>query len=126
MIKNKTIALLMCAASLALSGCGTMYSNAKILEQDNANIAFTINKDLSNTVINTHTGERVKPCDVEIKNKARAVDEVIAKCAPEGHDLSGPPVSDAQIVVKKGSICIIIVSGSRGYLLCQPPHNLGF
>lgn len=103
-----------------------MYSNAKILKQDNANVALTINKDLSNTVINTYTGERVLPCFVANKNEKLAIDEVIEKCAPKGHDLSGPPVSEAQIVVMKGSICIIIVIGSRGYKLCQPPEKLGF
>ena len=123
---TKPIALLICSASLLLSGCGTMYSNAKILAQDNANIAVTLNKDLSTTVINTHTGERVEPCSVDIKDGDKALEEAIRKCYPEGHDSKGEILTTSKIIVREGSICATIISGSRLYVLCQPPLNLGF
>ena len=126
MTYTKTLTFLACAASMTLTGCGTLYSNAKILSEDNANIAVTINKDLSNTVINTHTGERVEPCAVDITETKRPLADAIKKCYPEGHDPNGKILSTTNIVVREGSICATIVSGSRLYVLCQPPYNLGF
>lgn len=126
MTHTKKIMVLTCLTSLGLSGCGTMYSNAKILEQVNANIAVTVNKDFSSTVINTHTGDRVEPCVVDIKEGKRSVQAAIEECYPEGHDPHGEVRSMTNITVREGSVCITIVSGSRGYVLCQPPLNLGF
>ena len=123
---TKAITFLIVSSSLALSGCGTMYGNAKILAQDNANVAVTINKDLSTTVINTHTGERVEPCTVDIQQDKRSLQDAINKCYPEGHDPNGKILSSTNITVREGSTCVTIISGSRGYVLCQPPHNLGF
>jgi predicted component of type VI protein secretion system len=126
-MNTKTAILLTFATSIALTGCSHVnYKNAKILSQDDAKVAVTINKDLSNTVINTNTGERIEPCKIDPQEVKLSEEEIIKRCYPDGHDPDGKILSEMKITVREGSKCITIVSASRYYVFCQPPLNLGF
>ena len=113
------------ASAVILNGC-TMYNNAKILSDENANIAVTINKDLSQSLINTHTGERLAPCVADIKEANAPLKELIKRCYPEGHDPNGEIIASGQYTMRKGSYCYTAVLGNSLYVFCQPPLNLGF
>lgn len=101
-------------------------NNAKILSQDEANIAITINKNLSGTVINTHTGERIKPCVADIRQAEASLDELIKQCHPKGHEPNGKILAFGSYTLREGSYCYTGVVGNTLYVYCQPPLNLGF
>jgi len=115
----------MLAAAAMLTGC-TMYSNAKILAEDDAKIAITINKDYSGTLINANTGERITPCIADISKEDSKLNELIRKCYPEGHDPNGKIITSGQFTLREGSFCYTAVVGNSLYVFCQPPLNLGF
>ncbi|MCG7995170.1 MAG: hypothetical protein JAZ19_20185 [Candidatus Thiodiazotropha taylori] len=113
--------------SISVSGCNkAKYSNAKILSQDESKIVLTVNKDLSSTVINANTGERVEPCIEDTSKTDMSKKEIFAKCYPKDFDPDSEVVSKSSVIIQKGSICGTITVGKRLYVVCQPPHNLGF
>jgi hypothetical protein len=125
---TKPILIIACVASLAISGCTQQegHTTLRIISQDEAKVAVTINKDLSNTVINTNTGERIEPCKIDPQQLKQALNEIPESCYPEGYDPNGRILSEVKITVREGSQCITVVSASRYYVFCEPPHNLGF
>ncbi|MCG8039146.1 MAG: hypothetical protein JAZ19_19160 [Candidatus Thiodiazotropha taylori] len=119
--------LTLIAISIITTGCNkAKYSNAKILSEDESKIVLTVNKDLSSTILNANTGERIEPCVTDLSEKEMNREEIIKKCYPEGHNPNGKILSKSTMVVTEGSICATITVGSRLYVICQPPHNLGF
>jgi len=101
-------------------------STAKILSEEDAKIAITINGDLSGTVINTYMGERIQPCVDDIREAQASLDVLIQKCYPEGHDPNGKIIASGSYTLREGSYCHTIVLGSSLYVYCQPPLDLGF
>lgn len=132
---NKTILPLaiVAASTVLLSGCcSTSYKTKEILEEDRSKIVMTINKDLSTTMINANTGERIAPCSVKVDPGAplAKLSDQISKCLPEGHELPGSNdaiLTKGEYLMWKGSYCFAGIDGS-GYLYvyCQPPLDLGF
>ncbi|MES9851900.1 MAG: hypothetical protein ABW170_08720 [Candidatus Thiodiazotropha sp. L084R] len=127
MNKIITTLLVLVLLSLLTSGCNrAKYSNAKILAQDESKIVLTVNKDFSSTVLNANTGERLKPCIEDTSKEDMSEKEIIKKCYPDGHGMNGKILSESSIVVREGSVCATITVGRKLYVICQPPHNLGF
>lgn len=121
------------AAAIVLSGCcSSSYKTKKILEQDQSKIVMTINKDLSTTMINANTGERIAPCETKVPPglPLGELTKAISSCLPKGKKL---PRSDEDILTRgefwlwKGSYCYASIEGSGFlYVYCQPPLDLGF
>jgi len=104
-----------------------MLNTLKILNESDAKILITINKDLSTDVINLQEGTRAKPCnDIDERNELLSAEDKRLKCYPVGHNPYGKILKTTNIEIREGSICATIVSGSRLYVLCQPPYDLGF
>ena len=127
-MKRTAVTIVVLSAILTLlSGCAaTSYRNAKILSQDQAKIAMTLNENLSGTLINTNTGERIEPCIADIRKEKESLESLIKRCYPKGHDPDGEVLASGTFTLRKGSYCYTGVIGNTLYVFCQPPLNLGF
>ena len=103
-----------------------LLGTAKLLAESDAKIILAINKDLSLSVINANTGEKIEPCAQTEDDKRLTKDEQIYKCYPKGHDPYGRIMKEASITLREGSYCYTAVLGNSLYVFCQPPLDLGF
>ena len=113
---------------LLLSGCThTHYKTTKILKQDQAQVAITLNKDFKNTVISTNDGKRIEPTCI-VDEKTRKSEPSIPLCESDFAAKGGEVLyaETYKVVVKKGSVCISIWNGPYRYDFCDPPYDLGF
>jgi hypothetical protein len=111
---------------LLFTGCGTNYKNAKILAEDKAQVAITLNKDFSSTIILVNEGKRLKPtCLIEKVGKETYPD--LPLCSDLEKAKSNTKVlfeEKIHILVKKGSICVEKVIRNFKFKVCDPPHDL--
>jgi hypothetical protein len=126
--------------SITLSGCTHAHKNTKtpettklhkttkILKQDQARVAITLNKDLTTTVIATNDGQRIKP-ECVIYDEERQSDSSIPVC--DKQNLAARSASEEilyeqtyKISVIKGSVCVTIIAPPYNYKLCDPPYDL--
>jgi hypothetical protein len=111
---------------LVSTSCSTNYKNAKILAEDKAQIAITLNEDFSSTIILTNEGKRLEPtCLVEKDGKETYPN--LPLCSDIEKAKSNTQVlfeEKIHILVKKGSICVEKVIRNLKFKVCDPPHDL--
>ena len=109
--------------TLTLSACSTIkeHSNtletAKIMDEENAQIAVTLNKDLSFNVLGVRAGKRVDTC---VKGQAQAGD---CRFEPPGNPFYKETFT---ITIVQGSCCAYISGGSATYEYCSPQFPVEF
>lgn len=103
-----------------------MLETMRILKEKEARVLITINKDLSTDVISLHRGEKIKHCESVNDVESLSDEEKRLKCYPVGHNPYGKILKETSIQLREGSICATITVGSRLYVVCQPPVDLGF
>jgi hypothetical protein len=132
--KKRCIFIIMLSALVLLFvGCSEqrgapMLKTAKILKEDQAQVAITLNKDFTNTVIAVNDAKRITPCALAADAAKRQVQDDIKPCEPEAEAGKGEILFEDtyKVTVRKGSICLTIISASSKYRFCDPPYNLGF
>jgi hypothetical protein len=111
------------------SGCvPTQYKTAKILKEDNAQIAITLNKGFETTVISTSDGKRIDPICITDK-KAYQKQTSIPMCEDQMQAKKENKVlyeKTYNVTVIEGSICVRVKIGPAIYKFCDPPYDLGF
>ena len=134
MIRSKLMILTVAFAVLGVAGCAQT-KVATILEKDNAQMALTLNKDGSVSVVGVGAGERIKPCEIpgysatqDAGKSGEIPDEkVLAQCFPNGH-VPGKILfqQNYTIGVREGSMCIYVWNNGRLYVYCDPPYNIPY
>ena len=129
MKKILTYTLALMLFSLLISGCApSHYKTSKILKQDNAQIAITLNKGFETTVISTNNGERIDPICV-MDEKAKQMHSSIPMCEENEFAAKGKKIlyeNTYKVTVVEGSVCVKVRIGSAVYKFCDPPYDLGF
>ena len=110
--------------ALTLGACSTVkehsteYSNtlktAKIMSKDKAQVAVTLNKNLSFDILGVREGKRVEPC-----KKGKGTD-----CHFDPDNIFAQKTFT--ITVVKGSCCAYISGGSSTYKFCTPEYSIEF
>ncbi len=108
---------------LTLGACSTVekvheqsntLKTAKIMDKDEAQIAVTLNKNLSIDVIGVRAGKRIEPCKKGKSNDCHFdPDKIFAQ-------------KTFTITIVKGSCCAYISGGSATYSYCSPPFPIEF
>jgi len=105
---------------LTLGACSTVQeksntlNTAKIMAKDKAQVAVTLNKNLSFDVLGVRAGKRVKPCEKGKNNDCHFdADKIFAQ-------------ETFTITIVKGSCCAYISGGSTTYKFCTPEWPLDF
>ena len=134
MTRRKSTIFILALAILSVTGCAQT-KVATILEQDKAQLALTLNKDGTVTVVGVGDGERVKPCEIpgfspsqDAGKSSEIPDEkVLAQCFPDGH-VPGTILfqQNYTIGVRKGTMCIYVWSNGKLYVYCDPPHQISY
>ncbi|MCU7808489.1 MAG: hypothetical protein KZQ73_11570 [Candidatus Thiodiazotropha sp. (ex Semelilucina semeliformis)] len=112
-------------ASLLLSGCA-QYKTSRIISQDQAQVAITLNKDYAASIIALNNGARIEPCiDPNVRKQKNMASESIKTCEPlkDGKLLHEETY---KVRVTEGSVCISIWVGHYRYDFCDPPYKLTF
>ncbi|MCU7830075.1 MAG: hypothetical protein KZQ85_13500 [Candidatus Thiodiazotropha sp. (ex Myrtea sp. 'scaly one' KF741663)] len=112
-------------ASLLLSGCA-QYKTSRIISQDQAQVAITLNKGYANSIIALNDGARIEPCiDPDVRQQKKAESTSLKECDPVG---KGKILFEEtyKVTAREGSFCISIWAGSHRYDFCDPPYNLQF
>jgi len=133
MEKHKRLVFVLGLLALLLAACSEQHNKpvlktAKILEQDRAQLAITLNKGYGTTVIATNNGERIEPCALAREAVKQQPQEDLKPCKADPADAKGKVLFEDtyKVTVREGSICITVISGSRKYRFCDPPYDLGF
>lgn len=102
--------------------------SARIIQQDQSQMALLLNKGFSTTVVAINDGQRIEPCKIDQQSDDKGRETAVASCYPEGHNPEGKVLHEDiyKVTVRAGSTCITLTSGSHVYVFCQPPFNLGF
>lgn len=118
----------MTASLLLLTGCTKHYRTTKILKQDNAQVAITLNKGFETTIISTADGQRIEPTCITDKNEKEETPSIPLCDSSRNSKESGKILYETayNVVVREGSICVLITRGVYKYEICDPPYNLGF
>lgn len=135
MSKKLLLNVTLSIAVLGLTACDKLAGlnpgpaeSARIMQQDQSQVALLLNKGFSTSVVAINDGARIEPCKIEQQSgeKGRMTD--VTGCYPEGHNPDGKILFEDtyKVTVREGSICITMTSGSHTYVFCQPPFNLGF
>ncbi len=108
---------------LTLAACSTAkevreqsntLKTAKIMERDKAQVAVTLNKNLSFDVLGVKAGERIKPCKKGKSNDCHFdTNKIFAQ-------------ETLTITVVEGSCCVYVSVRSSTYKYCSPPYPLEF
>ncbi|MCG8015253.1 MAG: hypothetical protein JAY97_03470 [Candidatus Thiodiazotropha sp. 'RUGA'] len=126
-ILSYTIALTL--FSIFISGCApSHYKTSKILKQDNAQVAITLNKGFETTVISTNDGKRIEPICV-MDEKAKKRNASVPMCEENVFSDKDNKVlyeKTFNVKVVEGSVCVKVRIGSAVYKFCDPPYDLGF
>ena len=136
MIRSKVTTLTLALAVLGVAGC-EQWKVARIYKQDDAQLALTLNKDATVTVVGIGAGERVEPCKLRATpstdqklGKAGAMpdDKTLAECYPDGHVPGKILFQETYTIsVREGSCCADVVSADGEVrVYCSPPRPLGF
>jgi hypothetical protein len=127
MEKKQRYGLVLSIPVLVLAGCSEV-KTARILEEDQAQMAITLNKGYGTTVIAVNDGQRIEPCALVSEATKQQVQKAVEPCDPDEGDAEGEVLFEEhyKVTVREGSICITVMSGSRKYRFCDPPYNLGF
>jgi hypothetical protein len=131
--------LILSVISISLPGCthatkkatktSKLIETTKILEQDKARVAITLNKGFGITVISTNDGKRIEPKCVTNK-KAQQSYPSVPLCDEFNFDAAKPDSEKVlykqtfQVSVKQGSVCVYVKIGSAYYKFCDPPYDL--
>lgn len=123
---TKSLILAVCISVLMLSGC-THYQTTKILKQDQAQIAITLNKGYKTTVIAANDGKRIEPCIVENKRQ-KADSSTLKTCEPDLDTGKGKILFEEtyKVTVREGSVCVSLWAGPYRFDFCDPPYDLDF
>lgn len=126
MTRSKLTIVTLIIAIFSMTGCAQS-KVATILERDNAQLALTLNKDGTVTVIGVGDGERVKPCEITGTSGEIPDEKALAQCFPNGH-VPGKILfqQNYTIGVREGSMCIYVWSGGKLYVRCDPPNNISY
>ena len=131
-MKNKLLLPVTIAiTALVLAACGGgdklkpgPKESARIMEQEQSQVAILLNKGFSSSVVAINNGKRIKPC----KKDENSQEASSKKCYPEGHDPDGKVLFEEtyKVTIREGSTCITVTSGFHSYDFCDPPYDLGF
>jgi len=125
MTRKKLVSITFVFVVLGITGCAQT-KVATILEKDNAQLALTLNKDGSVTVIGVGDGERVKPCEVAGGNEIPD-EKALAQCFPNGHVPGKILFQQAYTIgVREGSLCIYVWNNGKLYVRCDPPNDISY
>lgn len=111
--------------ALMLSGCA-QYNTSRILSQDDAQVAITLNKDYKTSIISVNDGARIEPCiDPDVRQQEKTEPTSAKICGPLGQ---GKILREEtyKLTVREGSVCISIWAGNHRYDFCDPPYHLQF
>lgn len=105
---------------LILGGCSTVKTQsnvletAKIMSEDKAQVAVTLNKNLSFDVLGIEAGKRVEPCKKGKGNDCHfAQNKIFSQ-------------ETFTITIVEGSCCAYISGGDMTYKFCTPEWPLSF
>ena len=130
MTRSKLTVFTLALAVFGVAGCA-QWKTAGIYTEDGAQLALTLNKNGTVTVVGPTTGERVQPCKItnpdvastqDTADKASSIpDAGLANCFPKGH-IPGKILFQKTytMTVRKGSLCIDIASNQEVYVICNP------
>jgi hypothetical protein len=125
----KLLALAFGVSLVLLSGCAQL-KTARILSQDDAQVAITLNKDYSVSVIAINDGERITSCKIPNMKEQRQSDSTGDECprakTKAKKDAKILYKDTYNVIVKEGSICISIWAGNYEFEFCDPPYKLTF
>ncbi len=133
MTRSQLTVFTLALAVFAVTGC-TQWKSASIFKEDGAQLALTLNKNGTVTVVSPTTGERVQPCKLpnadvastqDTGKAANISDAALASCYPKGH-MPGKILFQKTytVTVRKGTICMDIGDGVGVYVICNPPDPI--
>lgn len=133
MTRRKVTTLTLALAVFGVAGC-EQWKVARIYKQDDAQLALTLNKNATVTVVGVGAGERVEPCklrvpptDQEPGKGAILDDKTIAECYPDGHVPGKVLFQETYTIsVREGSCCADVVNNGQVRVYCSPPKPFGF
>jgi hypothetical protein len=125
----KLMILALGASSVLLSGCAQM-KTARIISQDDAQVAITLNKGFTVSVIALNEGERIASCKI-YDPKGQAQKDPSGNDCPMAKreakkDMKVLYKDTYTVTVKEGSTCISIWVGNHEFEFCDPPYKLSF
>ncbi|MCU7907019.1 MAG: YgdI/YgdR family lipoprotein [Candidatus Thiodiazotropha sp. (ex Epidulcina cf. delphinae)] len=116
---TKPLLITLSIAALTLAGCSSHHKTARILKQDQAHVAMTLNKDFGATIVSVHDGKRIEPCLVKGANPSKHPAH-LKPCDPDIDKGKLLHEETYRVSVREGSKCIIIWANGFKYKFCFP------
>ena len=106
----------------------------KLLKESDAKLAMVVNKDLSISLINLNTGERIEGCSLDRWGNVISDQSTGPKCYAAKYDPYDNSANSASIQIlqgasartTQGAVCVQVKFHHYIYELCDPPYDLGF